>query len=97
MKEEKHYSESVCVKVYCDTTGRHRFRKIKKGKEKRRKITYKNGEKALKINLFILLTLFDGEKKNVIGGGGVIEMHNIYPWTPTKTSVDFSVSFYQNL
>ena len=55
MKEEKHYSESVCVKGYCDTTGRHRLRKMKKAKEKRRKITYKNGEKALKIHLFYIV------------------------------------------
>ena len=55
---------------------------MKKGKEKRRKIT-ENGKKALKMHLFAqpTINLFVVGNNHLKRGKGIIKMHNIYPWT----------------
>ena len=60
---------------------------MKKGKEKRGKITLKKGEKGLKNASFWAInsprpmqTYLSGEKnESQKRGGGMIKMHNIYP------------------
>ena len=55
---------------------------MKNGKEKRRKITLKKGEKGLKNASFWAINSkeFHGEKiESQKRGGEIISMHNIYP------------------
>ena len=61
---------------------------MKKGKEKRRKITLKKtGKRALKMHLlgyktpnnFAGKNVFVGGKMYIKRGGGMTEMHNIHP------------------
>ena len=57
-----------------------RVKKIKRGKERRRQITLKKGEKALKIHLFGPQTYLSGKKliSKEGGGGGKLSKCTIY-------------------
>ena len=61
--------------------------KLKGGKKNRGKYIKKNGEKGLKNASFWLINLKNSREKIFLSrGGGMIEMHNIYPWGNYKIS-----------